>query len=83
MAGTTQRNMRILTRRDTAQNWYDQNPTLLIGEQGYETDQRGLKFGDGVTQWRDLPYFMGFTGIDGGTPELPFTENEWPHLDYD
>ena len=82
MSDTNVKNMRILVRRDTAQAWYDANPTLLIGEQGYETDQRGLKFGDGVTQWRDLPYFMGFGGIDGGSPELPFAGNEWPHVDY-
>lgn len=66
---TTQvKNMRILVRRDKAQNWTRVNPVLLIGEAGYETDERGLKYGDGETRWNDLPYFVGFTTIDGGSP---------------
>ena len=83
MATTTVRNMRILTRRDTAQNWTDYNPVLLIGEMGYETDARGLKFGDGVTQWRDLPYFSGWEGVDGGSPNLTqYADNKWPWGNY-
>ena len=66
---TTQvKNMRILVRRDKAVNWTDVNPVLLIGEAGYETDEHGLKYGDGVTRWNDLPYFVGFDTIDGGSP---------------
>jgi len=67
------KNMRILVRRDKAENWNRYNPVLLIGEQGYETDLGGLKFGDGVRRWKDLPYFAGFTGIDGGSPAT-----QWP-----
>ena len=83
MAQTTVRNMRILTRRDTESNWTDFNPVLLIGEMGYETDARGLKFGDGVTPWRQLPYFMGWEGVDGGAPVLNYADNKWPWVNYD
>ena len=66
---TTQvKNMRILIRRDTAADWERVNPVLLIGEAGYETDGRGIKYGDGSTRWNDLPYFLGFSAIDGGNP---------------
>jgi len=85
MATTTIKNMRILVRRDIAANWRNSNPTLLVGEQGYETDERGLKFGDGVTPWNELPYFMGLHAIDGGSPTMEFGEgptDRWPHGDY-
>jgi len=69
MTTTSQvKNMRILLRRDAAENWTDFNPILLLGEAGIETDQNGMKFGDGVTSWNGLPYFVGFDSIDGGTP---------------
>ena len=50
-------NTRIVLRHDTAANWTLHNPTLLLGEAGYETDTQRLKFGDGMTAWTDLPYF--------------------------
>ena len=91
MAETTVRNMRILTRRDDALEWTEANPVLLKGEMGYEMDAAGLKFGDGVTRWRELPYFMGgFDGIDGGGPTLegvkgvdPNHPDRWPWGNYE
>lgn len=50
----------IRLRRDTASNWTLNNPVLRVGEPGIETDTRKLKFGDGITNWRNLPY----AGID-------------------
>ena len=50
----------IRLRRDTAQNWTNNNPVLKIGEPGLETDTRKLKFGDGTTAWNNLPY----SGVD-------------------
>ena len=44
-------------RRDTAANWNANNPTLLSGEQGLETDTKRVKVGDGTTAWRTLGYF--------------------------
>jgi len=49
----------IQLRRGTAAFWTDENPVLHQGEPGYETDTGKLKFGDGETFWRELPYFTG------------------------
>jgi hypothetical protein len=46
-------------RRDTAANWTSNNPTLLNGEIGYETDTGYLKIGDGSTAWTSLAYVDG------------------------
>lgn len=46
-------------RRDTAANWTNNNPTLLSGEIGYETDTGYLKIGDGSTAWTSLGYVDG------------------------
>ena len=43
-------------RRDTASNWTSNNPTLLAGEFGYETDTKKIKIGDGSTAWQSLDY---------------------------
>ena len=85
MSTNTVRNLRILVRRDDAIEWSENNPVLLKGEMGYELDERGLKFGDGFTEWKDLPYFTGgFNGIDGGGPTLNLSENatQWPWGNY-
>lgn len=49
----------IRTRRDIKENWETENPVLALGEQGYETDTKKLKFGNGVNPWNELPYFRG------------------------
>lgn len=36
--------------------WSTNNPTLMNGEIGVESDTKKFKFGDGVTQWNDLKY---------------------------
>jgi hypothetical protein len=46
----------IQFRRDTAANWTSNNPTLAIGEIGYETDNERYKIGDGSTVWTSLGY---------------------------
>ena len=43
-------------RRDTAANWTSENPTLLAGEWGYESDTGKWKVGDGSTAWTSLAY---------------------------
>jgi len=43
-------------RRDTAANWTSENPMLLSGEFGYETDTGKFKIGDGSTRWDSLDY---------------------------
>lgn len=56
-------------RRGTAAQWTSVNPVLAAGEEGYETDTRRSKHGDGTSPWNSLPYdtASGSTGnIDGG-----------------
>lgn len=47
---------RMQQRRDTAANWTTANPVLAAGEQGYETDTKKFKIGDGATAWVTLGY---------------------------
>jgi len=49
---------RIQLRRDTAANWTAQNPVLLAGEMGIETDTRKYKVGNGSTAWSSLSYYI-------------------------
>ena len=57
---------RIKLRRDTAATWISANPILSGGEPGLETDTGRIKYGDGVTSWRDLDYAN--SKIGGQTP---------------
>src|SRR5262245_25979406 len=68
-------NARIQIRRGNADFWEDENPILFPGEPGYEKDtgrtKTGgrMKIGDGVTPWKDLPYFVApgsYTPPSGG-----------------
>jgi hypothetical protein len=54
-------------RRDTSTNWTTNNPTLLSGEMGIETDTNMFKLGDGATAWTSLAYggIQGPTGTTG------------------
>ncbi len=46
----------IQLKRGTAANWTAANPILLDGQEGYETDTKLRKVGDGVTAWNSLSY---------------------------
>lgn len=65
---------RFKFRSDTLANWDEKNPILLSGEfgvakDGGETDK--VKIGDGVTPWKELPWWRGPKGLDGNaTPEF-------------
>lgn len=50
---------RFMWRRDTSANWTSEDPVLLDGEPGLETDTRKFKIGDGATAWTSLAYFDG------------------------
>ena len=59
----------IKLRRGTAAEWTATNPTLALGEYGYETDTRKSKIGDGTTKWNSLPYLniaADYIQIEGG-----------------
>jgi hypothetical protein len=58
---------RIQIRRDTAANWASANPVLAVGEQGYETDTRKMKIGNGSSTWNSLSYFADTTSVDAAT----------------
>jgi len=69
---------RVQLRRDTSAKWYLNNPILLDGEMGYETDTTFVKIGDGTTPWRSLSYWeigsrkgaTGATGPKGATGNI-------------
>jgi len=42
---------------NTRNAWTAQNPVLLAGEPGVESETENLKIGDGRTAWSGLPYF--------------------------
>jgi len=46
-------------RRDTAANWTAENPTLLAGEIGVESDTGYWKIGTGAAAWNSLGYVRG------------------------
>ena len=50
----------ICIRRDTAANWTSNDPTMLVGEMGYETDTGKFKVGTGTT-WTATNYSGGVT----------------------
>lgn len=52
----------VQIRRDVAANWTSANPVLANGEQGFETDTRQTKVGDGATAWTSLNYTAGGGG---------------------
>lgn len=58
-------NARFKNKRDTAENWTKNNPVLLDGEFGVESNSSGdkLKVGDGTSHWNDLPYSCDVNGL--------------------
>jgi len=43
-------------RADVASEWADANPVLPISELAYDSTNKRLKIGDGVTAWNSLPW---------------------------
>jgi len=62
------RNDLIQLRSDTAANWASVNPTLAVGEQGFETDTGKLKVGTGSTAWSSLLYVTDASDLAGVIP---------------
>ncbi|HMT30414.1 MAG TPA: hypothetical protein PKD91_14160 [Bacteroidia bacterium] len=54
---------RIQKRRDTSTNWAVNNPILHQGEEGFETDTRKTKTGNGSTAWNSLAYDVSVEDI--------------------
>lgn len=46
--------IKIIIRRDTAEQWSQINPVLALGELAYDETNKELKVDDGQTPWNDL-----------------------------
>jgi hypothetical protein len=55
---------KIRQRYNPSQLWYDHNPILDRGEMGIESDTGFFKFGDGVTEWRELRYALSRATVE-------------------
>jgi hypothetical protein len=55
----------IRIRRDNETNWDNEDPTLGVGEIGYNTTNKKLKVGNGSDAWTILPYVTA--GITNGS----------------
>jgi hypothetical protein len=55
--------VKIQARRGTSAEWTSSNPTLSVGEFGFETDTLKLKIGNGSTVWTSLVY-VGVTATE-------------------
>jgi hypothetical protein len=54
---------KIQIRRDTSENWNSLNPTLSLGELGFETNTGKFKIGNGSSAWTALDYFLDSSDI--------------------
>lgn len=65
-----QRNTKLIIRNDTTENWKANEDVILMkAEPGIEfaANKDGetikIKIGDGITKWKDLPYFGDITEL--------------------
>jgi hypothetical protein len=58
----------------TAAAWATQNPVLLIGQLGLETDTNKIKAGDGATAWNLLSYVVSTGEGDGVSAYVELTD---------
>lgn len=64
------REMRIIVRRDTAENWERVNPVLDDLEPALDLTNDVMKLGDGVRTWNELPAYSKSNGIERSIREL-------------
>jgi hypothetical protein len=63
----------IQVRRGTLTQWSTANPTLSVGEIGFESDTGKFKIGDGTLAWNALDYAGGGGGnLDGGEADTNY-----------
>ena len=60
---------RIQLKKDSSEAWRINNPVLLEGEAGYESDTNLMKVGDGIHRWLELDY------INSGATAIASTAN--------
>ena len=54
----------IIQRYNTASIWASNNPVLLTGELGIESDTGKAKLGDGSTPWNTLDYCISMGSVN-------------------
>ena len=62
--------LKIQLRRDVAANWTANNPLLLNGEIGIETDTLKFKIGNGTQRWNSLSSYALKPGEPNGVATL-------------
>ena len=62
--------LKIQLRRDTAANWISNNPLLLNGEIGIETDTLKFKVGNGSQRWNSIEFYAFKAGAANGVATL-------------
>lgn len=62
--------IKIQLRRDLAANWTTNNPLLLNGEIGIETDTLKFKIGNGTQRWNSLSSYALKPGLPNGVATL-------------
>jgi hypothetical protein len=65
--------IKIQLRRDTAINWVSNNPLLLNGEIGIETDTLRFKVGNGSQRWNEITSYALKPGLPNGVASLDDT----------
>lgn len=65
--------IKIQLRRDTAANWVANNPLLLNGEIGIETDTLKFKIGNGSQRWNAISFYAFKPGAPNGIATLDST----------
>ena len=73
---STQVNARIVIKQAEAAEWETENPVLLSGEFGYDTTNKIIKIGDGVTTWNDLTSIGGGGVVWGGITGVLSAQND-------
>lgn len=69
-------NTRQKQKYDTSTNWTTNNPVLLAGELGFESDTNKFKIGNGTSSWNDLSYVSVGGGGGGGSTILYSTTGQ-------
>ena len=62
--------VKLQFRRDTAANWVANNPLLLNGEIGIETDTLKFKVGNGFQRWNAIEFYAFKVGAANGVATL-------------
>ena len=72
---------KIQVRRDTSDNWKTANPTLSVGELGFEHDTYRFKIGYDNLDWEALPYFSGQGILSNSLKEVLQRDNNGQGFD--